>query len=65
MTSVPVQEPPLGRSGLGNELERTPKHFGTRADGAELKEWIVGLLLAVVLSVVGTVGAIVPAWLAR
>jgi len=64
MTSVRVPEPSLSRSGLRNELDRTLKHYGTKADVADLKVWIVGLTLVGVLSVVGTVGAIVVAFLA-
>lgn len=65
MTTVPVQEPPLTRSDLRDELDRTLKHYATKADVANLKVWIVGLLLVVVLNVVGTAGAIVAALLAR
>ena len=65
MTTVPVQEPPLTRSDLRDELDRTLKHYATKADVANLKVWIVGLLLVVLLNVVGTAGAIVAAFLAR
>ena len=65
MSTVPVQEPPLTRSDLRDELDRTLKHYATKADVANLKVWIVGLLLVVVLNVVGTAGAIVAALLAR
>lgn len=65
MTSVPARESPLSRSDLRDELDRTVKHYGTKADVADLKVWLVGLLLVVVLSVVGTVGAVVAALLAR
>ena len=61
MTTMPVQEPPLTRSDLRDELDRTLKHYATKADVANLKVWIVGLLLVVVLNVVGTAGAIVAA----
>ena len=65
MTTVLLQEPPLTRSDLRDELDLTLKHHATKADVANLKVWIVGLLLVVVLNVVGTVGAIVAALLAR
>ena len=65
MTAVAVQEPPLTRSDLCEELDRTLKRCGTRAEVADLKVWSAGLLLVVVLSVVGTVGAIVVGLLAR
>ena len=64
MTTAPVQDPPLTRSDLRDELDRTLKHYATKADVANLKTWMVGLLL-VVLNVVGTAGAIVAAFLAR
>ena len=47
MTTIPVQEPPLTRSDLRDELDRTLKHYATKADVANLKVWIVGLLLVV------------------
>ena len=53
MTAVPVQEPPLTRSDLRDELDRMLKHYATKADAANLKIWIVGLLLVAVLNVVG------------
>ena len=61
MRTMPAQEPPLTRSQLRDELDRTLKHYATKADVANLKVWIVGLLLVVVLNVVGTAGAIVAA----
>ncbi len=64
MTRVPVREPPLSRLDLREELEWTLKHYATKDDFAELKLWLVGLLV-VVLNVVGTVGAIVAALLPR
>ena len=64
MTSVPVREPPPSRSGLGDQLDRTMKCCGTKDDFADLKVWIVRLLLVAVLNVVGTAGAIVAAFLA-
>ncbi|MCY3957233.1 MAG: hypothetical protein OXG65_02965 [Chloroflexi bacterium] len=54
----------MTRSDLRDELDRTLKHYATKADVANLKVWIVGLLLVVVLNVVGTAGAIVAAFLA-
>ena len=65
MSTMAAQEPPLRRSELRDELDRTLKHYATKADVANLKVWIVGLLLVVVLNVVGTVGAIVAAVLTR
>ena len=47
-----------------DESDWTLKHYATKADVANLKVWIVGLLLVVVLNVVGTAGAIVAAFLA-
>ncbi len=64
MTTMSVQEPPVTRSDLRDELDRTLKHYATKADVANLKVWIVGLLLVVVLNVIGTAGAIVAAFLA-
>lgn len=65
MATVPVEEPPLTRSGLRDELGRTLKCYGNEADVANLKVRIVGLLLVVVLNVVGTAGAIAADLLAR
>ena len=65
MMTAAVQEPPLTRSDLRDALDRALTHCATKADVANLKVWIVGLLLVVVLNVVGTVGAIVAAFLAR
>lgn len=65
MTTVPVQEPLLTRSDLLDELDRTLKQCGTKADVDDLKVSSVGLLLVVVLNVVGMVGAIMVALLAR
>ena len=39
-------------------LEGAYQHLATKADVANLKAWMVGLLLLVVLNVLGTVGAI-------
>ena len=72
MTTAPVQEPPLTRAELREELDRLRvemhrelRHYATKADVANLKTWMVGLLLVVVLNVVGTAGAIAAAFLAR
>ena len=46
-------------------MHRELRHFATKADVAILKTWMVGLLLAVVLNMVGTAGAIVAAVLTR
>ena len=42
-----------------DEIHRELRHYATKADVANLKMWLVGLLLVVVLNVLGTVGAIV------
>ena len=62
---------PLTRAELREELDRFRgemcrelSHYATKADVANLKVWIVGVFLVVVLNVVGTVGAIVAAFLA-
>ena len=44
MTTVPGQEPPLSRSGLGDELDRTLRRNGMKADVGDLESvdcWIV------------------------
>ncbi len=48
-----------------DEMHRELRHYATKADVANLKVWIVGLLLVVVLNVVGTAGAIAAALLTR
>ena len=65
MTTMPVREPPLTRSDLRDELDRTLQHYATKADVANLKTWMVGLLLVVMLNVLGTAGAILAAVLSR
>ena len=62
---------PLTRAELREELDRFRgemyrelSHYATKADVANLRTWMVGLLLLVVLNVVGTAGAIVAAFLA-
>ena len=47
------------RIAYGMRCTATLRHYATKADVANLKVWIVGLLLVVVLNVVGTAGAIV------
>ena len=47
------------------EVHRELRHYATKADVANLKTWMVGLLLAVVLNMVGTAGAIAAALLTR
>ena len=44
-----------------DEMHRELRHYATKADVANLKSWMVGLLLVVMLNVLGTVGAIVAA----
>ena len=46
----------LTRLGLWDELDRTLKHYATKADVANLKTWMVGLWLVVVLNVGGMAG---------
>ena len=48
-----------------DEMHRELRHYATKADVANLKTWMVGLLLVVVLNVLGTAGAIVAAVLTR
>ena len=48
-----------------DEMGRELRHYATKADVANLKTWMVGLLLLVVLNVVGTAGAIAAALLTR
>ena len=48
-----------------DEMHRELRHYATKADVANLKSWMVGLLLVVMLNVLGTVGAIVAAVLTR
>ena len=48
-----------------DEMHRELRHYATKADVANLKVWIVGLLLVVVLNVLGTAGAIVATVLTR
>ena len=48
----------LTRPGLWDESGRTLNHQATKADVANLKTWMAGLLLVVVLNVRGTAGAI-------
>ena len=48
-----------------DEMHRELRHYATKADVANLKTWMVGLLLVVLLNVVGTAGAIVAAVLTR
>ena len=63
--------PPLTRPELREELDRfrgemyrESSHYATKVDVDELRAWMVGLFLVVVLNVVGTAGAIVAAFLA-
>ena len=48
-----------------DEMHRELRHYATKADVANLKTWMVGLLLVVVLNVLGTAGAIVASVLTR
>ena len=47
--------------GIGSIPRRMLGYYATKADFANLKTWIVGILLVAVLNVVGTVRAIVAA----
>ena len=59
----------LTRTDLREEFDRFRDEMfrccATKADVANLKVWIVGLLLVVVLNVVGTAGAIATTLLTR
>ena len=59
---------PLTRAELREEFDRLRgelfRHGATKADVADLRAWLVGVSLVVVLNVVGTAGAIVAAFLA-
>ena len=59
----------LTRAELREKLDRFRDellgYYATKADFANLKTWIVGVLLVAVLNVVGTAGAIVAAVLTR
>lgn len=48
-----------------DEMYRELRHYATKADVANLKAWMVGLLLLVVLNVAGTAGAIVASVVTR
>ena len=54
-----------GLDRLREEMHRELRHYATKADVANLKAWMVGLLLLVVLNVAGTAGAIVASVLTR
>ena len=42
-----------------DEMHRELRHYATKADVANLRTWLVGISLVVVVNVVGTAGAIV------
>ena len=48
-----------------DEMHGELRHYATKADVADLRAWMVGLSLVVVLNVVGTAGTIVAAVLTR
>lgn len=54
---------PLTRAELREEFDRLRgelfRHCATKADCADLKAWLVGVLLVVVLNLLGTAGVIV------
>ena len=50
---------------LRDEMHRELRHYATKADVANLKAWMVGLLLLVVLNVAGTAGVIVASVVTR
>ena len=60
---------PLTRAELREEFDRLRaelfRQCATKADVAELRAWLVGVSLVVVLNVVGTAGFIVAAVLTR
>ena len=69
MTESNVGDPPLTRAELREEFDRLRselfRHCATRADVANLKAWLIGVLLVVVLNVVGTAGYILATVLTR
>ena len=57
---------PLTRAELRDELDRTLKHYATKADVAELKadlvKWMVGLMLGSVTAAVSIAVAVDRLW---
>ena len=68
MAGTNAGDRPLTRAELRVEFDRLRgellRHCATKADFADLRAWLVGVSLVVVLNVVGTAGAIVAAFLA-
>ena len=68
MAESNVGDPLLTRAELREEFDRLRgelfRNCATKADFADLRAWLVGVLLVVVLNVVGTAGAIAAAFLA-
>ncbi len=68
MAESNVGDPPVTRAELREEFDRLRgelfRNCATKADFADLRAWLVGVLLVVVLNVVGTAGAIAAAFLA-
>ena len=69
MAESNVGDPPVTRAELREEFDRLRgdlfRNCATKADLADLRAWLVAVLLVVVLNVVGTAGAIVAAFLTR
>ncbi|MCY3959519.1 MAG: hypothetical protein OXG65_14680 [Chloroflexi bacterium] len=72
MASPNTHGAPVTRAELREELDRFReemhrelRHYATKADVANLRTWMLGLLLVVVLNVLGTAGAIVAVVVTR
>ena len=69
MADSSIGDTSLMRTELREEFDRSCDEMSrccaTKVDVANLRTWIVGLLLVVVLNVVGTAGAIVAAVVTR
>ena len=68
MAETNVANSPVTRAELREEFDRLRgelfRNCATKADFADLRAWLVAVLLIVVLNVVGAAGAIVAALLA-
>ena len=69
MAESNVGDPPLTHAELREEFDRLRgelfRQCANKADVANLKAWLVGLWLVVVLNVIGTAGVIVAVFLTR
>ena len=69
MAESNVGDPPLTRAELREEFDRLRgelfRQCANKPDVANLKAWLVGLWLVVVLNVIGTAGVIVAVFLTR